>query len=390
MRVRKLENNTDETADWPGYHIVQMVDTACPGDPVTDYALGFQKVLRKVGYETVIFALNILPGMRPEDFRPIKGSEKIRPKKEDILLYHFSQNSKVNPDYVKFDSRRVLVWHGAMPGKFCASYDPMRAASQDRMLREVSWLLPYTEAVIADSDGAARQIREMGFSGPVHVIPQEIPYNRFDPEESGPLPAADADKTLFLAVGDILPERRIGELINCFAVYHETYNRNSRLILPGRCIEASPYYLRLRDYEEQLKMEPGSVFFAGKLSDRDLLPYYLHASAYLDMSEYETFSIPLAAAMFLQLPALCVANDAARQLLGDDALFLPTDPLLAAGLMDRVVRDTSLKNELIIGAKDRLGKFTAAAGRETFVRIMSQMVGEGKVSMTMMKKKAEV
>ena len=391
--MRKLERNSEEVDKdevWQGNHIAQMIDTACPGDPATDYALELQKILRDLDYETVIFALNIIPGVRPEDFRPIKSSEFTAPKEDDILLYHFTENSKVNPDYMKFKCHRILVWHGAVPEKFCASFDPPRAAASERMMREVSWLFPVTEAVIADSDASAQQIREIGYKGKIHVITPRVPFERFDPAESSQLPAADAGKTLLLAAGDILPERRIGELINSFAVYHRKYNPDSRLILLGRCAESSPYYLLLRDYEEKLALEPGAVFFAGKLSGRDTLPYFLHAALYLDMSAYEPFSISLIEALFLQLPALCTGNALTRQVLGENALFLPEDPILAAGLMDRVIRDEALKDEIIIKARDRLADFTAASQRETFVRVMQQMIEAGKVSMTKTKKKAGV
>jgi glycosyltransferase involved in cell wall biosynthesis len=387
--VHRHEEKRAAQEDWPGNHIAQMLDTACPGDPVTDYALNFQKLLRKQGYETIIFALNIVPGVRPEDFRPIKDSSVKEPREGDILLYHFSANSKVNPDYMRFDCRRVLVWHGEVPGRTVSSFDPSRAAALERTAREVSWLAPYTEAVIADSDSAAEQIRALGFSCPVHVITPMIPFEHFDAERGGELPAADLGKQLFLAVGDILPERRIGDMISCFAAYNKIYNRNSRLMLVGRCDEASPYYLTLRDYEETLSLDPGAVFFAGRLSERDLLPYFLHAAAYLDMSAFETFPLPLAEAMFLKLPVLSCRTPVTSQLLGKDALYLPeADAALSAGLMDRVIRDTALRGAMIVGAKDRLGAFTWAVQQETFTRVMQDMVGAGSVQMTMMKKKA--
>ncbi len=389
MQVQKHEENTAAQEDWPGNHIAQMLDTACPGDPVTDYALNFQKLLRDLGYETIIFALNIVPGIRPEDFRPMKDSAVKAPREGDILLYHFSANSKVNPDYVRFNCRRVLVWHGEVPGREVFAFDPQRAALLERTAREVSWLAPYTEAVIADSDSAAEQIRALGFSCPVHVITPLIPFEWYDADRSGMLPASDAQKQLFVAAGDILPERRIGEMIGCFAAYNKTYNRNSRLMLIGHCDESGPYYLTLRDYEEKLSLDPGAVFFAGRLSERDMLPYFLHSAAYLDMSEFETFPLPLAQAMFLKLPVLCRRTPATRQLLGEDALYLPeSDMALSAGLMNRVAKDAKLRSAMIIRAKDRLGAFTWAVQQEKFTRVIQDMVGAGPVQMTMMKKKA--
>ena len=388
--MRKLEENTAaQEEDWPGNHIAQMLDTACPGEPVTDYALNFQKLLRRQGYETIIFALNIVPGVRPEDFRPMKDGGMKEPREGDILLYHFTPGSKVNPDYVKYHCRHVLVWHGSVPGNLVSAFDPQRAAYLDRTAREAAWLAPCTEAVIADSESAAQQIRDLGFTCPVHVITPLIPFEQFDAQKSGELPSADAARQLFLAVGDILPERRIGDLISCFAAYNKTYNRNSRLMLVGRCDEASPYYLTLRDYEEKLSLDPGAVFFAGRLSDCDILPYYLHAAAYLDMSRYEEFSMPFAEAAFLKLPILCRRTAFTVQMLGEDALFMPeTDTALAAGLMDRVVQDDTLRNAMIVGAKDRLAGFTWAVQQETFTRVMQDMVSAGTVQMTMMRKKA--
>ena len=120
-----------------------------------------------------------------------------------------------------------------------------------------------------------------------------------------------------------------------------------------------------------------------------MLPYFLHSAAYLDMSEFETFPLPLAQAMFLKLPVLCRRTPATRQLLGEDALYLPeSDMALSAGLMNRVAKDAKLRSAMIIRAKDRLGAFTWAVQQEKLTRVIQDMVGAGPVQMTMMKKKA--
>lgn len=380
----------EHAQDWAGNHICQMIDTGCPGDPASDYALNFQNILRDLNYETAIFTLNIIPGVRPEDFRSMTGADAVTFQPDDILLYHVTPNSKASPDYRRLPCHKVLVWHGSVPADLVKKVDPMRAALAKRTAREVSWLIPGTERVIADSQPAARQIQELGFTCPVTVIPPLIRFKDFDLSQAGTLREADEKRSLFLAVGDIVPERRIGDLIRVFAAYRSRYDSQAKLILAGRVNEMGSYYLSLLEYAEKLGLLPDALLFAGRLAKSELLAYYAHAALYLDMSAYEEFPEPLFGAMFAQTPVL--ASDSALHdwVLGKDRFVLPAgDPELAAGLMHRVVTDQVLAKSMVIHAKERLADFAPAGQFQTFVSLTGELIEKSGALMTKMKKRKE-
>ena len=100
------------------------------------------------------------------------------------------------------------------------------------------------------------------------------------------------------------------------------------------------------------------MHFTGHIPFAEMLAYYKGADLFLCMSDHEGFCVPLVEAMYFSLPI--VAKDAAAvgETLGDSGVLLKdSNPIEAAAIMNRIIRDEQLRNSVIESEKTRLLDF---------------------------------
>ena len=85
------------------------------------------------------------------------------------------------------------------------------------------------------------------------------------------------------------------------------------------------------------------------------------------MSEHEGFCVPLAEAMFFDVPIFAYDTSAISDTLGGCGVLLrDNDPLLAAMTIDRVLKDPALKERVLAGQRRRLEDFSYERIRDVF------------------------
>lgn len=354
-------------------HIYQMLPTVRTGDAVSNDAVALERALRDMGYETMIYALNIGNGIPSSVARSVEV-ELPEFEPDDILLYHLSTGSILNFRYMEYNCRKVLIYHNITPPEFFAKFDPVSAAFCQRGLKEAAYMGPYTERALADSQFNADELRRFGYTCPIDVLPILIPFEDYEKAPSRKIMNQKGQKTTFLFTGRVAPNKKQEDLILSFYYYKKYYNQNSRLVLAGSFDEASLYGRQLQAYRKSLGLSSEDVIFTGHVAFADILAWYRIADAFVCLSEHEGFCVPLVEAMDFHLPILAYDSTAVGETLGDGGLLLKDkDPLLVAGAMDRIIRDQALRSTLIERGQERLKDFDRKKITGQFTGIIKEL-----------------
>ena len=116
------------------------------------------------------------------------------------------------------------------------------------------------------------------------------------------------DKTIFLCVSRLAPEKNVDFLLRAYAVFQKTH-RNSVFIIAGD----GPQKQSLLSLAHKLSISR-SVMFAGILPHSELADLYSVSSALLFSSKTETQGLPLVESLHFNLPIIALESAAAIEL----------------------------------------------------------------------------
>ena len=139
------------------------------------------------------------------------------------------------------------------------------------------------------------------------------------------------------------------------------------------------YSKKLRLFVEKNHLSD-SVVFTGKCSFSDVIAYYRMANIFLCMSEHEGFCVPLAEAMYFNIPVVAYNAAAVPDTLdGSGILLQSTAPEQAAQAMNALHTDDALREKVLAAQKARLDDFSYEAVKEKMlgvIRLVEQMPTE--------------
>ncbi|MGI5989741.1 MAG: glycosyltransferase family 4 protein [Lachnospiraceae bacterium] len=357
-------------------HIYQLTPAISKGDAVSNDAVALETVLRDMGYaDSMIYS----PVIRDNIPRSIaQNTEHDMPKlsPDDIMLYHLAIGGPVNQFFKELPCRKVVIFHNITPAKFFEKYDKNSADLCRQGLREAAGLADVTEHAIAISEFDAQDLRKLGFTCPIDVVPILIPFDDYRQTPTPSIVAEKGKKTTFLFTGRVAPNKKQGDLIEAFYYYKKNYNSNSRLVIAGGYGQEDPYYRDLAAYRQSLGLTEEDVLFTGHVAFSDLLAWYRCADVFLCLSEHEGFCVPLVEAMFFDLPIIAYDSSAVGETLSYGGLLLKDkDPLLVAGAMNRVVSDPKLREALVTNGRERLKDFDRDKIAEKFRKVIHELAG---------------
>jgi glycosyltransferase involved in cell wall biosynthesis len=359
--------------------VIQMLPTFMFGDAIGNEALEIDRILKDAGYETTIYAENIsdsIPKNIVHDIR--QGFEE--PDRDDVILYHMSIAWAYFPCIQRAQCRKIALYHNVTPASFFKEYHKDFYDGCMSGLNEVKRLKNEFDYCLADSEFNRQDLISYGYSCPIDVLPLIIPFEdyRKKPDSrvirkySSPNPCAKGSNVAF--VGRIVPNKKFEDIIAAFTLYQRNYDQDAKLFLVGNYGKDDVYYRRLRDYVQELGVK--NVFFTGHISFAEILAYYRIADVFVCMSEHEGFCVPIVESMLFKTPIIAFDAGAVADTLGGGGILLKEkDPLLTAGLIDRVVRDGELREEILKGQRRQLSRFRFERIRDLFLRYLSAFCG---------------
>jgi glycosyltransferase involved in cell wall biosynthesis len=156
-----------------------------------------------------------------------------------------------------------------------------------------------------------------------------------------------------IAVGQLLPHKRIEQVLETMHIMNSTYWGNIGLVLCGVARQAH-YREAINKFQNRCAMV--DVQFTDAVSNRQLATLLRGARAYLGMSDHEGLCIPPVEAMSLGVPVIIKGAGAVPETMGEGALVLPQDcgPILAGEAINEVLTNEITRWNLINAGYERV------------------------------------
>ncbi len=203
------------------------------GDAVGNDALEMRRILSARGHTVGLFSSHWVK--KSEQTRDVAElAAFLADDPQAILIYHHAIGWTAGLDLLRRTTcRRVVKYHNVTPGRFFAGFpgDAVRICQLGReQLRDLARTdcdlylsdSPYNQGELIEA-GAA--VERCAVVPPFHHI-DRLDHLQADPEV---LRRLDDGRTNLLFVGRRVPNKGHRFLIDAFAVYHEHYDRDSRL-----------------------------------------------------------------------------------------------------------------------------------------------------------------
>ncbi len=352
--------------------IIQILPTLSFGDAIGNDTLALKGAIRDMGYETEVYAENIdkrLPAGSGLDISKLSGL-----KKDDIILYHKSTGTDLTFRIDEFKCRRIMIYHNITPPEFFRPYSPAATALTEYGYKGVEYLKDKIDYCLAVSSYNRSDLLRMGYTCPIDIRPILIRFEDYKqtPDEETIRKYSDGKKNLIF-VGRIAPNKKQEDVIRAF-YHYKKLNPESRLILVGSYSGMENYYNRLVKYAAALGLKE-DVVFTGHIKFSAILAFYRIADVFVCMSAHEGFCVPLAEAMFFDVPIVALDTSAISDTLGGSGFLVDdNDPVFVSRVIDRVLNDEALRNELISGQRRRLKDFSYEKIKDTFTEQLKNFI----------------
>ena len=327
--------------------IHQVLIGASDGDAITQMALAVRDALRPYADSEIYAYWRHSEKMREEcfDLADCPKSEEV-----DVLLYHSSIGWGPMTDFLRGRREKLAIsYHNITPAATYEDVNPEFAADLKLGRQDLDEFRHRVVLTVADSEFNARDIAQHGYSD-VHVVPAGFTPSRLANEPFDIYVLNEMARRFpngyVVAVGQILPHKRIDQLMETMHLLNSTYWGNIGLVVCGVARQAQ-YLEVISKFRSRCAMV--DVHFAGAVSDRELSTYIRGARAYLGMSDHEGLSIPPVEAMSMGVPVVVKGAAAVPETVGNAALVLPPNagPIIAAEALHEVMNNDHLRWSLI-------------------------------------------
>lgn len=221
-------------------------------------------------------------------------------------------------------------------------------------------------AVLTVSQSTEKDLREIGFVGPITILPEGL-----EPIEVSPVDTRRAPN--FIYVGRLAPSKRVEHVITAFARFSALVAQ-SRLWLIG--IGSDRYVRSLKKLIKELGLESATEFLGRTPSD-EKHRRMAEAYALLMTSAREGWGLVVTEANACGTPAIVYNVPGLRDAVRNQVTGLTVDPIPTslAQAMLRLWRDPDLRSRLGVAAKTWSRDFTFERSAEVFAQAVSGVVG---------------
>ena len=334
--------------------IIQVLPTISYGDAVSNDAINIDRILRKNGYETEIYAENIDRRLKN---KVLKVNKLNKLNKNDILIYHKSTGTDLSFLLEKYKCKKVIRYHNITPGKYLEKYNKYLYNLVEYGRKGLEYASRYFDYSLADSNYNKSELDELNYKNTM-TLPILIPFEDYkkEPDKEVIKKYLDGKKNI-LFVGRIAPNKAQEDIIKSFYYYKKYINKDSRLILVGNSNGFENYLELLKKLIKELELE-NDVVFPGHIKFEEILSFYKVADLFLCMSEHEGFCVPLVESMFFEVPILAYNSSAIKDTLGNSGVLVnKKNYFLISELMNFILLDENIKKEIIKKQNKRLEDF---------------------------------
>jgi len=339
--------------------IHQVLIGASEGDAITHMALSVRDALRPNASSEVFAFWRHGDAMKTE----CKNLEEYPdPSGVDLTVYHSSIGRKEMTNFLQSRTEKIAIsYHNITPPHIYEEHNPEFAADLELGRRDLKEVRDRVVLAIADSVFNAADLNKFGYEEahvvPAGFVPSRLATENYDIEVLNEM-AQRFPNGYVVAVGQILPHKRIEQLIETVHLMNSTYWGNIGLVICG-VARQEQYRLAVTKFRSRCAMV--DVHFAGQVTNKQLASFMRGARAYLSMSDHEGLSIPPVEAMSMGIPVVVKGAAAVPETVANGALLLPGDagPILAAEAIHEVLNNDVLRWSLIHRGLERARELEA-------------------------------
>jgi glycosyltransferase involved in cell wall biosynthesis len=325
------------------------------GDAIGDEALGIRTALRRAGFSSDLFALEVDEEVRGE-FLPFE--DRPQGTKDDVAVLHFALPSPLTEALRGFPGRKVIIYHNITPASYFFGLDEelVRIAVKGR--EELGSLAAVTDLALGDSEYNRLELEEAGFRR-TGVLPILLDFERYQSEPNPVLSEMLGRRRVnFLFVGRIFPNKRFEDLVRMAFFYKKYVSEDFRFIVVGRAGRMARYQQSVQLLAHEWGLLPSEFTFTGHLAWEDLLACYQMAHVFVSMSEHEGFAVPLVESMLLEVPVMAYRAGAVPDTLGDSGVQFSQKKYEELAEMGHLLAtDEGLREGVLAGQRQRLERF---------------------------------
>ena len=350
--------------------IIQILTTICYGDAVSNDTLNMHKILKKSGYDAVIYAENIDKRLSSI----VKKIEELKNvDKEDLIIYHKSTGTKLSFELQNFKCKIVMRYHNITPGFYFQKYSKKLFNIVEYGREGLEYASKHIDYSLADSSYNMQELVDLNYKN-VEVLPILISFDDYaKTPDKKTIEKYNDGITNILFVGRIAPNKAQEDVIKSFYYYKKYVNQNSRLIFVGNENGFENYLDLLRDLVDELKLE--DIIFTGHIKFEEILAYYKIADLFLCMSEHEGFCVPLVESMYFGVPILAYDSSAVGETLGSSGVLVKEkNYFVISELMDRIMADKILRDNIVEKQYERLKDFALEKVEKQFIEAIEKII----------------
>ena len=355
----------------PSIH--QILVSAAEGDAVTRMALNLRDELRGHCDSEVYAYWRHGDAMEKECL-----SLDDLPQSEDVsvLVYHLSIGWKPVSELIHSRTERlVIAYHNVTPSHFYEEHQPEFAADLRLGRSDLLQLADRAVLALADSKFNAMELEAAGFRD-TRVVPAGLKVDRLVRLETIPSIVQDTGRRFpegyVVAVGQVLPHKRIEQLLQTMHLLNTTRWGNVGLVVCGVARQVG-YLEALHRFRAVTPM--ANVHFTGPVSDRALATYVRGARAFLGMSDHEGYCIPPLEAAAVGVPVVIKGAAAVPETVQGAGIVLPegAGPCEASEALAMVLDEDEVRWRLIDAGYSRIADIDANDDVRESARILIEV-----------------
>lgn len=287
-----------------GIGVHQIVPSLKYGDAIGNEVIEIRYALKKMGYDSEIFAMYI----HPDVSKFTRELHEYKKNQNNIVIYHFGVAGFEITEFVKhLPDKKILIYHNITPSHFFKDINDNIFNSCLHGRKELRSLNKFITLALGDSEYNKNELDSFGFIN-TGVLPIFIDISKYNITPNKEIiEKFDGNYVNLVFVGRISPNKKQEDIIKVF-YYYKKICPDSRLFIIGSYAGMEKYFIKLQDLVNKLNLS--DVFFTGEISFEELIAYYKLADVFLCMSEHEGFCVPMLEAMYFKIPIIAYNSTA--------------------------------------------------------------------------------
>jgi glycosyltransferase involved in cell wall biosynthesis len=336
--------------------ITQLLAAAHTGDATGNQALILDRMFSELGYESKLYSLTIDKPLIKKVL-PMESFKSDYNPLTDLLWYHFNLSSPLSAIFAEVSGKKLMQYHNYTPPEYFLPFNPLHSKNLNKAGDELRKLKDICDVALGVSNFNCSDLKKLGFRDPV-LFPLIFETSIYDNNGSPSIERLLRGKIKnIIFVSRVAPNKKIEDLMACYAYIKKHIRDDCRLIIVGKCNHEDEYFRYLIRHIGQFRAE--GILFTGEVTQEELTQYYRSANLFLSFSEHEGFFIPLLEAFYFGVPVVARDSAAVSETAGGAAcLFEGRDVAQVTELAVEVLENSELRNSMIRKGRERLKDFT--------------------------------